>query len=64
MYTFDSYLKIDDVLEYTEKSISVNWEELTEKGRIRLPILSKTSVQYKTNEVLSEKEEDEGNKIV
>lgn len=52
-------MKIEDVMGWSETVKAVSWEEVTERGKIRLPLIARGSVQCFVKRYREEEKEEE-----
>ena len=52
-------MKIEDVMGWSETVKAVSWEEVTERGKIRLPLIARASVQCFVKRYREEEKEEE-----
>lgn len=58
-YRYDECMKIEDVMGWSETVKAVTWEEVTERGKIRFPLIARGSVQCYVKRYREEENEDE-----
>jgi hypothetical protein len=57
-YRYDECMKIEDVMGWSETVKAVTWEEVTERGKIRFPLIARGSVQCYVKRYREEEKED------